>query len=125
MQTGDFCEFLKENGVDLSSTSFWAPELLKDCFHDPYMCGNAQIEYYIYVRERFISLKKEDLLDAAIVLFVNNGSFKARIEGAINDNWLHKNVFHPIADECVQVLENLPAPTPIQMTLKQKFVEMM
>lgn len=65
--------------------SYWPPEIL------PY-------------KYNYIDSEKEDVVSISI-LHLNGQAFKARIMGTIVDDWLTKERFAPIAQNCITVLQ--------------------
>ena len=62
---------------------FWAPETLPS---------------------RYGILKNDKDKKIIITLHINRDAIKNRIEGKIQDNWLSKETFGKIADDCVSIL---------------------
>jgi len=74
-------------------TRFWAPEIACNKFKMTNVANHNDI-YQI----------------ALIVLVDNCESFKNRMNGLIQDDWINKTKFSPIVNECVDILKTFNDP---------------
>jgi hypothetical protein len=104
---------LKKRGYVID-TLYWAPEITID--NNLFEESCAIQNYNIWKNENM----------PILVLLENYASFKNRIDGVIVDNWLTKETFGPIAENCYDALSQIPNDylSEWQKKLKEKFKEM-
>lgn len=125
MDEKTFYNFTHSVKFDESMTFFWAPETyIIALFHPRTADHEAYLDNCIKAFNEVYDGRGEKILRAGMVLFENCNSFKNRINGSIEDDWLSEKIFGSIAQDCVTVLDTIPQLEDWQVQLKEKFKNM-